>query len=362
MSQDLLDKQIELLERKYGGRGRANNAARVIQRSFRHYSMRRKFATITAMAKADQRRLSRRLHSELVESTWSTTGGVMDNKNNGRSSSSVAVSATGQQQQQHNCSSASDDSTVARAEYVIRTNFASLVRELNEEGVRSSTRSVSAAQRQLQQQMRMSPQHHHQHFYHHHHSNHHHSNHYQYQHQHSFDLSQYHHHAHYHHHHQAAATSPPPPPMSTTALTSNLNVSSCSPMVANGVPVVAGPIPSVITTTSTSIPLTPTTTTTAAATANRSHWSIPTNFVVAIANRQRGKAALANESRPKCRDAPVQPCPLNRRRSIALKDLWVAVVVVVALALSSHIPDSNNNKDRKRPICRTLQRLDMRHR
>jgi IQ motif/SEC7 domain-containing protein len=134
---------------------------------------------------------------------------------------------------------------VARAEYVIRTNFASLVRELNEEGVRSSTRSVSAAQRQLQQQMRMSPQHHHQHFYHHHHSNHHHSNHYQYQHQHSFDLSQYHH-AHYHHHHQAAAaTSPPPPPMSTTPLTSNLNVSSCSPMVANGVAVVAGPIPSV---------------------------------------------------------------------------------------------------------------------
>ena len=51
LSQDLLDKQLELLERKYGGHARANHAARVIQRAFRHYSMRRKFATITAMAK-----------------------------------------------------------------------------------------------------------------------------------------------------------------------------------------------------------------------------------------------------------------------------------------------------------------------
>ncbi|XP_046442598.1 IQ motif and SEC7 domain-containing protein 2-like isoform X2 [Daphnia pulex] len=224
MSQDLLDKQIELLERKYGGRGRANNAARVIQRSFRHYSMRRKFATITAMAKADQRRLSRRLHNELVESTtWSTTVGL-----------APLDGSSGHQQAGPNNSSSSSEDSVARAEYVIRTNFASLVRELNEEGVRSSTRSVSSAQRQLVQQMRMSPQHHHhQHFYHHHHN--HHLNHlqqqtgsssgsghhYAYQHQHSFDLSQYHH-AHY----QQAATSPPPP---TT--------------LANGV-AVGGPIPS----------------------------------------------------------------------------------------------------------------------
>lgn len=221
MSQDLLDKQIELLERKYGGRGRANNAARVIQRSFRHYSMRRKFATITAMAKADQRRLSRRLHNELVESTtWSTTAVGLDGGSSGHQAAGP-----------NNSSSSSSEDSVARAEYVIRTNFASLVRELNEEGVRSSTRSVSSAQRsQLVQQMRMSPQHHHhQHFYHHHHnhlqqqqtgsSGHHYAFH---QHQHSFDLSQYHH-AHY----QQAATSPPPP--STT--------------LANGV-AVGGPIPS----------------------------------------------------------------------------------------------------------------------
>ena len=59
MSQDLLEKQIELLERKYGG-VRARNAAVTIQRAFRHYTMVKKFASITAMAKAEKR-LSRRV-------------------------------------------------------------------------------------------------------------------------------------------------------------------------------------------------------------------------------------------------------------------------------------------------------------
>lgn len=59
LSQDLLDKQIELLERKYGG-ARARYAAITIQRAFRHYTMVKKFASITAMAKAEKR-LSRRL-------------------------------------------------------------------------------------------------------------------------------------------------------------------------------------------------------------------------------------------------------------------------------------------------------------
>ncbi|KAM7357985.1 brefeldin-resistant Arf-GEF family protein schizo isoform 2-T3 [Cochliomyia hominivorax] len=58
LSQDLLEKQIELLERKYGG-VRARNAAITIQRAFRHYMMVKKFASITAMAKAEKR-LSRR--------------------------------------------------------------------------------------------------------------------------------------------------------------------------------------------------------------------------------------------------------------------------------------------------------------
>lgn len=62
MSQDLLDKQIELLERKYGGI-RARYAAITIQRAFRHYTMVKKFASITAMAKAEKR-LSRRLPSQ----------------------------------------------------------------------------------------------------------------------------------------------------------------------------------------------------------------------------------------------------------------------------------------------------------
>lgn len=59
LSQDLIDKQIELLERKYGGIC-ARNAAITIQRAFRHYTMVKKFASITAMAKAEKR-MSRRM-------------------------------------------------------------------------------------------------------------------------------------------------------------------------------------------------------------------------------------------------------------------------------------------------------------
>lgn len=54
-----MEKQIELLERKYGGI-RARNAAITIQRAFRHYTMVKKFASITAMAKAEKR-MSRRV-------------------------------------------------------------------------------------------------------------------------------------------------------------------------------------------------------------------------------------------------------------------------------------------------------------
>ncbi|XP_060537254.1 IQ motif and SEC7 domain-containing protein 1 isoform X2 [Cylas formicarius] len=59
LSQDILDKQIEVLERKYGGI-RARNAALTIQRAFRRYTLLKKFAAITAMAKAEKR-ISRRL-------------------------------------------------------------------------------------------------------------------------------------------------------------------------------------------------------------------------------------------------------------------------------------------------------------
>lgn len=48
-----------MLERKYGG-VKARNAALTIQRAFRRYMLLKKFAAITAMAKAEKR-LSRRL-------------------------------------------------------------------------------------------------------------------------------------------------------------------------------------------------------------------------------------------------------------------------------------------------------------
>lgn len=50
-----------MLERKYGG-VKARNAALTIQRAFRRYTLLKKFAAITAMAKAEKR-LSRRLHT-----------------------------------------------------------------------------------------------------------------------------------------------------------------------------------------------------------------------------------------------------------------------------------------------------------
>lgn len=68
LSQDLLDKQIELLERKYGGL-KARNAAITIQRSFRHYMMVKKFASITAMAKTDKKVSKTRLTSSPLSST-----------------------------------------------------------------------------------------------------------------------------------------------------------------------------------------------------------------------------------------------------------------------------------------------------
>ncbi|XP_017771480.1 PREDICTED: IQ motif and SEC7 domain-containing protein 1 isoform X3 [Nicrophorus vespilloides] len=61
LSQDILDKQIEVLERKYGG-VKARNAALTIQRAFRRYTLIKKFASITAMAKAEKR-ISRRIQN-----------------------------------------------------------------------------------------------------------------------------------------------------------------------------------------------------------------------------------------------------------------------------------------------------------
>lgn len=76
MSQDLLDKQIEILERKYGGL-RARKAAYTIQRAFRRYTLLKKFSAITAMAKAEKR-ISAKANNTTVVTTANgvTTIGV----------------------------------------------------------------------------------------------------------------------------------------------------------------------------------------------------------------------------------------------------------------------------------------------
>ena len=58
LSQDLREKQLELLEKKYGGSLVARRAARVIQNAYRQYSMNRNFTKLRS--EADEKRLSRR--------------------------------------------------------------------------------------------------------------------------------------------------------------------------------------------------------------------------------------------------------------------------------------------------------------
>ncbi|XP_078341009.1 IQ motif and SEC7 domain-containing protein 1-like isoform X4 [Crassostrea virginica] len=65
LSQDLQDKQVEMLERKYGGSIRSRRAAKIIQRAFRQYSMNKNFEKLRIAV--GERRLSKRL-SELGRS------------------------------------------------------------------------------------------------------------------------------------------------------------------------------------------------------------------------------------------------------------------------------------------------------
>lgn len=98
LSQDLLEKQIELLERKYGGL-RARNAAVTIQRAFRHYMMVKKFASITAMAKAEKR-LSRRMM--MMTPTMTGEEGPSSNSSSSAYGSAIVdpqTDSNGQQQQ-----------------------------------------------------------------------------------------------------------------------------------------------------------------------------------------------------------------------------------------------------------------------
>ncbi|CAF0926776.1 unnamed protein product [Didymodactylos carnosus] len=55
LSQDLQDKQIEMLQRKYGGVLRTKRAASVIQRAFRQYKLEKNFRLICETAKANKR-------------------------------------------------------------------------------------------------------------------------------------------------------------------------------------------------------------------------------------------------------------------------------------------------------------------
>lgn len=64
LSQDLLDKQVEMLERKYGGAQHARHAALTIQRAFRKYCMVKKFLAITkSTCSKSEKRLSRRFNT-----------------------------------------------------------------------------------------------------------------------------------------------------------------------------------------------------------------------------------------------------------------------------------------------------------
>ncbi|XP_037785236.1 IQ motif and SEC7 domain-containing protein 1-like isoform X6 [Penaeus monodon] len=70
LSQDLADMRLEMLERRYGGEV-ARRAAVTIQRAYRHYAMYKKFRSITATAKAQEKRLSRRFTVDVPE--WNDT-------------------------------------------------------------------------------------------------------------------------------------------------------------------------------------------------------------------------------------------------------------------------------------------------
>ena len=61
LSQDLLDKQMEMLGSRYGGLNAATDAANTIQRAYRRYSMMKKFAALTSAAQVkNENRLSKR--------------------------------------------------------------------------------------------------------------------------------------------------------------------------------------------------------------------------------------------------------------------------------------------------------------
>src|SRR5205823_2220280 len=55
LSQDLHDKQIEMLEKKYGGNLRCRRAATIIQRAYRKYKLEQNFRHLCATIKTNKR-------------------------------------------------------------------------------------------------------------------------------------------------------------------------------------------------------------------------------------------------------------------------------------------------------------------
>ncbi|VDI79398.1 IQ motif and SEC7 domain-containing protein [Mytilus galloprovincialis] len=76
LSEDLKEKQLEMLERKYGGSLRSRRAAKTIQQAFRQHCMNRNFEKLRHSA--GERRLSKRL-SELGRSNTVWTDRISDN-------------------------------------------------------------------------------------------------------------------------------------------------------------------------------------------------------------------------------------------------------------------------------------------
>lgn len=153
LSQDLLEKQVEMLERKYGG-AKARRAALIIQRAFRRYKLLHKFAAITAMAKAEKR-LSRRFQVSSDANPGSENAGSpldwspshrhyqmgAENQNNGNCNQQLSHLSYHQSrfhchkqnemaaQQQFSCEQCG---LGVDPEVVIQQHFASLYRELRE--------------------------------------------------------------------------------------------------------------------------------------------------------------------------------------------------------------------------------------
>ncbi|XP_022243352.1 IQ motif and SEC7 domain-containing protein 1-like [Limulus polyphemus] len=126
LSQDLLDKQVEMLERKYGGVC-ARHAALTIQRAFRKYCMVKRFQEL-AHPKSEKR-LSRRLYTfDLEGKDWMVYAGSL--KSSGHRQYTTGIYNPGQEMLKEGFQGI--NSTPQSVDAVVKSNFAALYRELSE--------------------------------------------------------------------------------------------------------------------------------------------------------------------------------------------------------------------------------------